>query len=813
MKLLLPARCIAIFLSVFSFHFAEANPPRHGGPKPAARPLPVPLSTGYSGTGSNINVVYHRAEWTINPDASTKTITGTVTTYFKTISAGVTTISFDLNKTSFNNASLSVKYHGNTTGVVLSFPTSGNVNILNIKLPATLALNVLDSVSISYSGIPPAFGDYGEGYEKAYISATIGNVVYTLSESYGDDDWWPCKADMQDKIDSMDFIITTPSAFRAATNGVLTNDVVSGSNRIMTYKHRHPITTYLVAIGVAKYNVFNRTPVNINGTSVPIVYYIYSGRGANPTTQLTAMDFCREELVAFSNKFGDYPFKNEKYGMYEFGWGGGMEHQTFSAMGWSTMSSWSVIAHELAHQWFGNKVTFATWNHLWLAEGFAKYSEALAAELVPGLGQNPITHRSGIKSTALATSTTPIYLSNTNIANSNLIWTTANDNAIYQRGAMVVSMLRKLTGDTKFFQALKNYLADPALAYKSATTDGLRTHFETVLNYSLVPFFTDYIYGMGNPAYDVNWGASGSGINIELTTQRRSGTSVAYFRTPVVLRISNGLTGAAKKDTTVVIYDQNGQLSYAGNGISTPRPGKILGYNLSFTPASVTIDPDHETMVREKDGTAAATNQVAQSTVTKITRLNYPPTIVLLAVNVFDFKAQNSMGANHLSLLAAPVEEKVQITAERSEDGVAYMAIGEMIKASASDKGVLYNLEDKNILNAKTYYYRARITDEKGVVKYSKMISLKNSIEAAGSVSIRPNIVRDDLKIVLSDGWEREPVSITMFNSAGVAVKREKLNTGTSQQVQVRHLPAGNYSLEIMRPDGKTIHERFIIVR
>src|SRR5437868_120921 len=107
-------------------------------------------STGYSGTGSNINVVYHRVNWTIDPNSATKTITGTVVTYFKTLVANVSSITFDLNSTSFSNGSLIVTHHGNTCTKTCAS------NILTITLSSTIAtLGTLDSVTINYSGIPP----------------------------------------------------------------------------------------------------------------------------------------------------------------------------------------------------------------------------------------------------------------------------------------------------------------------------------------------------------------------------------------------------------------------------------------------------------------------------------------------------------------------------------------------------------------------------------------------------------------------------------------------------------------------------------
>lgn len=345
-------------------------------------------TTGFSGSGVNIDVIYYRCEWRINPDSVSKGIKGAVTVYFVTVDDNISQISLDLNKTSFNNAALSVYYHG--APVSSSFPSTGNVHLIRINLPVTLPLNTTDSLTINYEGVPPAVSGQAEGDQKK--SSAGYNYIYTLSESYEDKDWWPCKADMQDKPDSMDIFINVPSAFSAVSLGQLVDSASNGANQVFHWKTTTPVATYLVAVSVARYRVYDRGTVNISGTSVPVWYFLFPGKSADTYTSiLTTLDHSMAELTAFSSVFGDYPFKEEKHGYYEFGWGGGMEHQSISAMGDSSLTSWGTISHEPAHQWFGDKVTSSTWNHLWLADGFARYAEALAAELVPALGQNPVT--------------------------------------------------------------------------------------------------------------------------------------------------------------------------------------------------------------------------------------------------------------------------------------------------------------------------------------------------------------------------------------------------------------------------------------
>lgn len=741
-------------------------------------------TTGYSGTGANIDIRHHRFEWTLNP-GSGRTIAGTVTTYFVTTQNNVSLITFDLTKTSFNNGSLVVKYHNSTAGVGVSFPTSGNVNILRITLPVTLPINTLDSVSITYAGTPPTFSTYGEGMDLKSITG-LGPAIYTLAESYGDDDFWPCKADMQDKIDSVTFVITTPSAYRAAANGALISDVTAAGNRIMTYKHNYPIASYLVAIGVAQYTVYNRTPVTIGGTSVPVVYYIGSGR--TPTAgNLATMDYCRDQLVAFSNVFGDYPFKNEKYGMYEFGWGGGMEHQTFSAMSWGSMTSWSVVAHELAHQWFGDKVTFSTWNHLWLAEGFARYSEALAAELVPAMGQNPSSVRSNFKSTAndATNRAYSCYLPNASIVNSNTIWNSAYGTTVYERGAMVVSMLRMLLGDAKFFEACRNYLSDPALAYRSATTDDLRIHMQNAAGgYDLTPFFNSYVYGNGYPSYNakIGWAKNGTNrITLQVTSQTKStGSTVAYYYTPIVLRVQGALVS---QDTTIVVYDQNGQISRAGNGIGAPVAGNIISFNLNFDPVTVTFDPYNQTL---------AMGSTAMNSV--------------LDVKLLDFVLQQQPVGNLLQVAVSDEDNELQeVILQRSTDGIHFTDAGSMIKLPVTGLISKYNYTDHLPVSPVTYYRVKLETADQ--VQYSKILRADQDLYTRKLVY--PNPVSDELYLRWT-GTAGQSAIVTLAGLDGRQLYQETV-TADHHVIAVKRIPAGTYLVQVRSGNRMLLSQQVVI--
>ncbi|MBK8564306.1 MAG: hypothetical protein IPN76_13455 [Saprospiraceae bacterium] len=176
---------------------------------------------------------------------------------------GFNEINFDL---STQLAVNDVSYHGQS----LSSSASG-AYLLTIPLPTALAAGTIDSLTITYAGAPPSTG-FG-----SFIQGDHGGVpvLWTLSEPYGAQDWWPCKNGLEDKIDSVDIIITTPADYRAASNGLLVAESTNGSDKVFHWKHRYPIAPYLVAIAVTNFSVYtNNVPLS-NGTDMPMLNYVF----------------------------------------------------------------------------------------------------------------------------------------------------------------------------------------------------------------------------------------------------------------------------------------------------------------------------------------------------------------------------------------------------------------------------------------------------------------------------------------------------------------------------------------------------------
>ena len=200
-------------------------------------------------------------------------------------------------------------------------------------------------------------------------------------------------------------------------------------------------------------------------------------------------------MYTLRDLYGEYPFVDEKYGIYECNFGGGMEHQTFTAQG--TFDE-GVTAHELGHQWWGDMVTCKNWHHIWINEGFATYTEALWEEYKPGSSGLPALKAE--MASKKYTGGGSVYVTTAELDSMYDIFDTYTS---YYKGAWVLHMLRHVLGSDDFFTALADYRS--AFEFSAATTEDFQGVCETVYGGSLEWFFQEWIYGEYCPAYAYGW--------------------------------------------------------------------------------------------------------------------------------------------------------------------------------------------------------------------------------------------------------------------------------------------------------------------
>jgi aminopeptidase N len=494
----------------------------------------------------NYDIRYHFL--TIEVDPAVRYIKGNVKTCFVPLAENFSEIGFDLSSALQVD---SVVYHGEKLNYV---HTS---NKLLVNLSGESPKSVIDSIRVFYKGVPTSTG-FGAFTISKHNSVPI---MWTLSEPYGAMEWWPCKQSLNDKADSIDIVIVHPEGYKAASNGTLVSEIIRDGKVHTYWKHRHPITAYLVCFAVTNYSVYSDFVPMEEDNPIEIVNYVYpeSLNGAMSKTPATI------DIMQFYNRmFIPYPFRNEKYGHAQFGWGGGMEHQTMSFMG---SFGFDLIAHELAHQWFGNYITCAGWQHIWLNEGFATYCESLC-------------HEFGISGTNWN-----IYKANeisyitSKPGGSLFVYDTTSVNRIfdgrlsYAKGGMVVHMLRNEIGDTAFFKAIRNYLNDPLLANHYASTSDLQRHMESTCGKDLDYFFEDWVYGEGFPSYTVAWEQNEDKSGFVSFKQKQSHSSVSYFELNVPIRFYG-----EGKDTIIRFFNT--------------FEGQEFPFDLDFRISGLTIDPD-----------------------------------------------------------------------------------------------------------------------------------------------------------------------------------------------------------------------------
>lgn len=507
----------------------------------------------YKKTGSElIDINYHRCEWSVDP--AIQAISGKVTTYFTT-KTNANQVVFDLKDNMIVDA---VTHKGSS----LSFSRKNHTVVIDMgfEMPS----KYFDSVSIQYHGAPVVSG-FGS-FTKSVHSGVP--VLWTLSEPYGARDWWPCKNTLDDKIDSIDIFITCPKAYKGVSNGLRQSAILSSDGLSLTthWKHRYPIVSYLICMAVTNYQEFNRT-IQLGDVALPMQTFCYP---ENLESFQNGTQAAMDAMQLYHFTFGAYPFIKEKYGHTQFSWGGGEEHQTNSFM---ANVGESLSAHELAHQWFGDKITCGSWQDIWLNEGFATHLASMFMEMK--YPESAISNRRSEIMAITADSSGSVKVDDTN--NVNRIF---SGRLTYTKGSHLLYMLRFKLGDDVFFKAVRAYQNDPKLAHGFAKTSDLQRNLEATSGVKLDSFFRQWYEGQGHPRYKVLWSQIGnSTVKIKIY-QSTSHRSVSFFEMPVALKFKN-----AKEEKTVVV-----DLKF--NGETFIR-------DIGFVADSVIIDPEYWLISRD----------------------------------------------------------------------------------------------------------------------------------------------------------------------------------------------------------------------
>ncbi|WP_142725575.1 M1 family aminopeptidase [Chryseobacterium sp. ON_d1] len=511
----------------------------------------------------NYDLQYQRMDVSLDP--AVYNISGSVTSHFKpTQSMG--SIYFDLS----NSLTVSqVKYHGTNITSFQQLPSQE----LKIDFPASIPANTLDSLTIYYAGAPSTGND---AFKTAFQSGTP--VLSTLNEPYGAQDWFPTKQSLNDKIERFDFKITTPSNYSVAANGKLMSETFpTGNTKLTFWRTMYPTPAYLIALSITNFVKLTDT---IGNPPFPFINYIYPSTNSNATS-VANINWTKQVMNAFETYFGTYPFRNEKYGHMEFMYGGGMEHQTMSSMGgWSKQ----LIAHELTHQWFGDKVTCGAWNDIWLNEGFATFGEHVANEKLLMSNTEFLNYLQGQSNYITSSTTGSVYVTDNGLSSINRIF---DSRLSYSKGGYVLRMLKWILGDATFYQALKDYHARPNLAYSYARTADFNTSLQQSTGTDFTEFFNDWIYGEGYPTYTIKWMQSGNQALFKVS-QTQSSPTVSFFEMPLPVKVT-GTSG----QTAYLVLNNTSNNQYFLQSVTFPIASVQFNYEYQIIEKNSTVTQDN----------------------------------------------------------------------------------------------------------------------------------------------------------------------------------------------------------------------------
>jgi aminopeptidase N len=386
-------------------------------------------------------------------------------------------------------------------------------DVLTVPLVPPLAAEGRTTIGIAWSGIPPAAA------ALAWWQHETGMAATSVAEPFGARQFWPCVDAPDDKAVAT-VTATVPAGYVVASAGLGTTATLPDGRVRSTWRLSRPISTYLVSLNVANYAVVEDAYAAMDGHKMPIRSYLMPENASANAPRLAAI---KDHIAVFASLFGEYPFVDTKYGIVSSWFPGGMEHPTMTSIGESILSNVPgnitiLLVHELAHQWWGDKVTMRTWDDIWLNEGFATYSEVLYVEKAQGWDPGvtlKTSYDDGLYGGELAQA---------------VVADPANPfeytGAVYDKGGWFLHMLRRLVGDDAFFSSLRAY--GDAHAWGTATRGELRGLFEQRTGLDLKQFWDQWLETPFRPTLRATYRTAADASTVTLTVAQAQGHTVRH---------------------------------------------------------------------------------------------------------------------------------------------------------------------------------------------------------------------------------------------------------------------------------------------
>ncbi len=403
-------------------------------------------------------------------------------------------------------------------------------DLIKFSPASPVLMDDLFVVRVYYNGSGEK-GGFFSGISNKTDSQWGTRVTYTLSEPFAARDWFVCKQVLNDKADSADVWLTVAEGLMAGSNGKLVEiDSLDENELRFHWKTLYPTAYYLLSLSVSNYQDYSiyTKPASIKD-SILIQNYIYNVPGYLEQNK-DDIDETADMIHLYSDIFSDYPFWKEKYGHCLAPMGGGMEHQTMTSL---SSFRFNLVAHELTHQWYGDNVTCASWQDIWINEGFASYGEYLAQEYLKSR-QEADMWMANAHEWAMSEPEGSVYIPEEDATNEFRIFSMALS---YKKGASLLHMIRyELNDDNLFFDLLRTFTEQ--FSDSVATGDDFRNVLNEVSGSDYGWFFDQWYYGQGFPSFNYTWWQTSDSLIIDVS-QTGSSVETPFFRTSMDFSIES----------------------------------------------------------------------------------------------------------------------------------------------------------------------------------------------------------------------------------------------------------------------------------